>query len=330
MHPEKGNKSWVPYVASFVFLVVLVQAGAWVILPRWYPSAPELEKVQENFPGQKCANLKPAIGNVFRNNKNSEPDILILGDSVSLAWEKNSWPWQTASRLQNQLELPQALSIEVRAKPGWGSAERLAAWKSFLKEKSLHEKSNPGQTKWPRVAIWQLTINDILDEVTVALNGQETRITGVCRDRASVCKKALFGEPVRGILSWWRRQKAHDQNTVSLEKALANSAGLNATKSTLAKFSASLNQTPVQGIVMIVPYLYPHPSPFAPLNKKASQLIQETGLTPLDLSPVLEQYPVEKLRCKPSDFVHPALSLHGVIAAELAGELSKRDWAKQP
>jgi lysophospholipase L1-like esterase len=241
--------------------------------------------------------------------------LVIVGDSVALGTDQNAWPWQIAPKLNQAVGHDVPLNTHILARPGWGSDDRLRALQA---NEALWR---PGAT-----VLWVITLNDLLDEAPVILNGTQTRITGVCRDRATHCRKALFKKPVTGLVSWWRWHKALADNTSALQEALEQSAGREATANDLKRFADAMATSPAQGLVVVMPYLWRKPTPFAPVTQTAVTLAEDAGLPVLDLSDALLSLRVKELRCRPSDYVHPALEVHGLIAAEVAGELSKYGW----
>lgn len=264
-----------------------------------------------------------------RRNKSETPrQILILGDSVAAANDKTAWPWLIHPQLEQAVGKKLDLNVRVAARPGWGAEERERAL-------AQHGAALYAAPKGPHFILWVITPNDLLDETTVLLNGNNTRISGVCRDKASVCKKIFLETPVTGLWSFFNWQKQARQNSVSVEAALAQSAGVTRTQSALKNFfkagsdfdppSSNTDNAPVS-LVVVMPYLWPRPSPFQPVTDKAIQLGREAGLPVLDLSGALLERPMEKLRCNPADYVHPPLNLHPDIAAEIAGELSRYEW----
>lgn len=261
-----------------------------------------------------------------RRNKSETPrQILILGDSVAVANDKTAWPWLIQSQLEQAVGKKLDLNIRVAARPGWGSDDRERAL-------AQHGAALYVAPKGPNFVLWVITPNDLLDETTVLLNGNGTRITGVCRDKASVCKNLFLESSVTGLWSFFNWQKQARQNAVSVEAALAQSAGVTRTQSALKNFFKARGDSDLPSsnapvsLVVVMPTLWPRPSPFQPITDKAIQLGREAGLPVLDLSGALLEKPMEKLRCSPADYVHPPLNLHPAIAAEIAGELSRYEW----
>ncbi len=316
-------------VFSVLLFVVLLDRGvAW-----WFGSrqgAPDVSKIFTPYPGQKCMNYSPAPGGKdfwerqYKAKAAAQGQILILGDSVAAANDKNAWPWLIHSQLENAVGKKLDLNIKVAARPGWGSEER---------EKALaqHRPRLFTAFKGRSFVLWVITPNDLLDENTVLLSGNGTRISGVCRDKASVCKNIFLEPAITGLLPFLKWKKQSRQNTVSVEAALAGSAGVVRTKSALkhlhpARVNFDANPYPPVSLVVVMPSLWPKPSPFQPITDKAIQLGREAGLPVLDLSDALLEHPMEKLRCSPADYVHPPLNLHPAIAAEVAGFLARYEW----